>query len=221
GSWKFLSPNFYIDLSADFRAHRRDISHSYTPVQARRKRATGDFANTFSVLEDCIVRSWWRSFLFHPKRHELFARSVFFSPEKNVASDEAWFCQIDEEPEPCLDRISVRRQIGTVERVTHFQAQRVARAQTARLDSERLAFFEHGVPKLRCIPRAKENFDPVLTRVTSASDGNSRPIERKISNRISRWKIGIAAEDRAKQLGDSRTLNGDSTKIGTPILDLN
>src|SRR5947207_1194950 len=189
-----LAVGFAIDLGADFRATRRDIRHPYAPVQARRKRSACDFADAFCVLEDCVMRSRWWSFLFHSKRHKLFVRSFFFCFNQNVPSDEIWFCQIYKEPQSCFDRISFRRQIGTVERVTHFQAQCVARTETAGLNSEWLAFFERGVPKLDRIRCAKENFNAVLTRVTSPGDGDSRPFERKIGDRISRWKIGIRAK---------------------------
>src|SRR5207249_11745850 len=102
------------------------------------------------------------------------------------------------EAESCPDEISSRRQIRTIERIAHFEPQRVARAQAARFDSKRFAFFERRTPKLYCIHRAKENFDAVFASVAGARDGNSRPIEWKIGNRISRWKIGINAKQSMK-----------------------
>src|SRR5262249_5833229 len=144
------------------------------------------------------MRSRRRSFLFHAKRDKLLPRSFFFCCEQNVTSDEIWFCHVDEKSETCLDRISFWRQIRAVQRVAHFQAQRVAGAQTARLDRERLAFFEHGVPKLHRVCCAKENFNPVLAGVTGACDRNSRSIEWKIGNRIARWKIRIGTKESVK-----------------------
>src|SRR5439155_2921817 len=92
---------------------------------------------------------------------------------------------------------------------------------TAGLNSHRFAFFERGVPKLHRIRCEKENFNAVLTCVTSASDGDSRPLEWKIGNRISRWKIDIRAEQRVKKLDDPRALNGDSARIRAAIHHLN
>ena len=163
------------------------------------------------------MRSWRRTFLFHPEWDELFARTDFFCLQQNIAADEAWFGQIDKESQSSLDWISFRRQIGTIEGVTHFQPQCVARAKTARLNSKWFALFERSIPKLHCIGCAKENLNAVLAGVTGTRNGNRRLLELKIDNRISRGKIGILTKQRVKQLRDPRTLDRDSAKIRAAI----
>src|SRR5436189_5882626 len=129
-SWKLLSSYFDIDSGADFRASRRDIRHAHAPVQARRKGAACYFADALVVLEDGVMRSRRRSFFFHSKWHELFARSFFFCFEQNVASDEVGFWQIDKEPQPCLARTSFWGRVGAVPRVAPSDAPRAARTRT-------------------------------------------------------------------------------------------
>ena len=82
-----------------------------------------------AVLENGVVRSRRRPFLLHSKRHEFFARADFFCLQQGVAPDEIRFAQINKKPKSRLDRISFRRKIGTIKRITHFQSQRVTRAQ--------------------------------------------------------------------------------------------
>jgi hypothetical protein len=59
-----------------------------------------------------------------------FRFQQFFAP------GEIWFLEIDEKAEPGLDRITFGGEIRTVERVTHFQSQSIARSQTARFCAE-------------------------------------------------------------------------------------
>ena len=108
------------------------------------------------------------------------------------------FVQIDKKTETGFDWIPLRRQIGTVERITHFESQRIARAEPARLDAERSAFFKHGIPKLHRIARTKENFNAVLSGVTGPRHRNVCSVEREIDNVISRRQIDIIAEERMK-----------------------
>src|SRR5206468_8141505 len=126
---------------------------------------------------------------------QLLARAEFSCLQQGVASDKVWFCQIDKESQSCFDWISLRRQIGTVERVTHFQTQCVARAESTRFDPEGFAFFERGVPKLQCVRGAKEYFNAVLACVPGSSDENSCRVEWKVDDRISRWWVDVLTKD--------------------------
>src|SRR5438034_7862504 len=100
---------------------------------------------------------------------------------------------MDKESKSGLDRISLRRQIGAVKRITHFQAQYVARAQSARFNSEGFASFERRIPKICGITRGKENFNAVLSGVTGPRDRNTCSVEREIDNVISRRQIDSIA----------------------------
>src|SRR5437870_12542827 len=175
-----------------------DVSHSDSVIQARRKRAASHFADALAVMENGVVRPRRRSFLLHSKRHELFAVADFFCLQQCVVPDEIWLCQIDKESESGLDWISVRGQIRTIKRIAHFQAQRVARAESARFNSKRFALLERSVPKFHCVHCAKENFNAVLAGVTRARDGNLCFVEWKIDDRISQRELDIFAEQGVK-----------------------
>src|SRR5437867_8093749 len=166
-----------------------------------------------------VVRSRRRALLLHPELDEFLGRTIFFCFQQSVAPDEVWLRKIDKDSEPSFDRIAFRRQIGAVEWIAHFQAQRVARAETARFNSESFAFFERGIPKLHRVARTKENFNAVLAGVTGSRDGNLCSIERTIDDRVSGRKIDIFAEQRMKQFRDTRPLNGDSAKICAAVYD--
>src|SRR5207253_11041837 len=91
-SWKLLSADFDIDSGADFRARRRDIRHAHAPVQARRKGAACYFADALVVLEDGVMRSRRRSFLFHSKWNEFYSRYFFFFFVSLVSFDYVCLC---------------------------------------------------------------------------------------------------------------------------------
>ena len=87
----------------------------------------------------------------------------------------------------------------------------------SRLDPERFALFERGVPKIPGVTRAEENFNAVFSSVTGSRDRNISSIETKIDNMVSRRKIDIFAEQRVKEFHDTRPLNCDSAKIRAAI----
>src|SRR5438132_14165244 len=92
---KFLAANFEVDFCTDLRVRRRDIRHSYAPVQARRNCAAGYLTDPLALAaagENRIVRPRRRTFFFHSKRHELFLRAVLFRARENIPPDETWFC---------------------------------------------------------------------------------------------------------------------------------
>ena len=60
------------------------------------------------------------------------------------------------------------------------------------------SFFERDVPKLHRVSRAKEDFNAVLTGVTSSRDGDGCFFKGKIDNVISRWRLRVFAEERMK-----------------------
>src|ERR1700730_3704540 len=164
------------------------------------------------------MRTRRRPFSFDPKRRQFVRRPVLFHLQQNFAASELRFRKIDKEPETSLDWIPFRRQIGAVERITHFQAQRVARAKSAWLDPELISFIENAVPKFRRVLCTKENFHAIFACITSPRDRNRHIVQLEIDNVISRWKIDIVAEQCLEKLDNARALNGNAAEIRSAIL---
>ena len=57
--------NHIVDLAADFCVRRIDVRHTDAPVQARRKRAAGHFADPLAIFENRVVWSRRRTFIYH------------------------------------------------------------------------------------------------------------------------------------------------------------
>ena len=76
-----------------------------------------------------------RSFAFHPKGNEPIRGPVSLAWARTFAADEFRLLQINEETQAGFDRVVLRGKIGAVQRITHFQAQRVARAEPAGPDA--------------------------------------------------------------------------------------
>src|SRR5437588_915857 len=101
------------------------------------------------------MRTRRRTFVVHLEWNQFFLRSVFFGLQQNIATDEVRLAKVDKEPESGFNRISLRRKIGAVERVTHFQSQRIARAESAWFEPELFSFLVDEIPKLHCVGRAE------------------------------------------------------------------
>src|ERR1017187_2684390 len=99
-----------------------------------------------------------------------------------------------------------RRQIGAIERITHLEAQGVARAESARFDSKWLSRFESKVPKFRRLVRRKENFEAIFSGVARAGDRELYSLQLKIDNHISRRGRDDLTEERMEQINDARAL---------------
>src|SRR6476661_901069 len=112
------------------------------------------------------MRSWWRTFPVHFECDQPFPRAVSFRFQQFVAPGELAFLKIDEKSETGFDRIALGRKIGPVERITHFQAQGVARAQTTWLRVEFFSALQDKVPQLYSILHTKKNFNAIFARVT-------------------------------------------------------
>ena len=137
------------------------------------------------------MRPRWRTFFPHTKRHELFARPVFFRFHEHIAPDEVRLCKIDECPQPSLNWISLGRQIRAVQGITHFEPQGVTCSEAARFDSELFASLQNELPKVRPVFAAKERFETVFSSVTSPCDCHRHTLDYPIHNMIARRKIDI------------------------------
>src|ERR1044072_5821106 len=153
-----------------------------TPQFKLGERPARDFANALGVFENRIMRTRRRTFVIHLERHQFFARPFFFGLQQNVAANEIRLCYIDKETESGLDWVPLRREIGAVEWVTHLQAQRVARAESAWLR----AFFYNQLPKFRPVLISKENFDAVFAGITGARYRDRPAVRLYIDNVIVR-----------------------------------
>ena len=142
-----------------------------------------------------------------------FSRGPILLLHQDIATDEVWFGQVDEESQSGLDRVSFRREIGTVKRVAHLQSQRIARAEATRLDSERLTLFKHGAPKLRRVLCGEENLNAILPGVTSAGDRNVLCTKWNINNVVSRRHLDVFTKECLEQRHGPWPLNGHCTKI--------
>src|SRR6478609_2565523 len=110
------------------------------------------------------------TFACHLKSNQLARGAAFLGLLQDVATDEILFRQVDKKSEAGLDWIALWRQIGAVQRVTHLESQRVARAESARFDPKRLSVIKDGVPDHGRVFGGEENLHAVFTGVTRASD---------------------------------------------------
>ena len=89
--------------------------------------------------QDRIMRTRRRAFALHRKGTSRLAVPFSLLATSISRPMNFGFVQIDEKTEAGFDRIVLRRKIGAVQRITHLQAQRVARAQSAGTNAERLS----------------------------------------------------------------------------------
>ncbi len=87
-----------------------------------------------------------RGFAGHLERDEFFLHAVGFLFRENGAAIEFALVERDKKSEPGLDGRGLLVQFMAVKRIANFRAQRVARAEAAGLDAERLAGGEQLVP---------------------------------------------------------------------------
>ena len=118
------------------------------------------------------MRARRRTFSIHLECNESLTCTVCFRFQQFFTPGEIWFLKIDEKSEPGLDRITFGGEIRTVERVTHFQSQSIARSQTARFCAKSGAAFQNKSPELRRVTRAKKNLHTIFAGVTGARDRN-------------------------------------------------
>src|SRR5438477_11128052 len=78
-----------------------------------------------------------------------------------------------------------RRQVGAIERITHFEAESVACPKPARPNAKLLTFCEDIVPNFPCVGSREENFHSILPGVSSARDVQSNAVIIKILDLIS------------------------------------
>src|SRR5207244_6630455 len=123
-----------------------------------------------TVAEKGVMRSWWRAFPVHFESDQSFPRATCFRLQQFVTPGERTFLKIDEKSETGFDRIAFGRKIRAVERITHFQAQRIARPQTAWFGAGFFSALQNEVPQLCCILRPKKNFHAVLAGITGPRD---------------------------------------------------
>src|ERR1051325_10420713 len=120
----------------------------------------------------------------HLERHELLAHATGLLLRKYGTAVEFALVQRHEKSHPRLDRRGVFIQFVTVKRVTHFRAQRVARAEAGWLDAERLTFREHGFPDLNDGRVSTDDFKTVFTGVTRARNQHTCVAESETADLI-------------------------------------
>ena len=116
------------------------------------------------------MRSRRRGFPDHLERDEFFpgvARLLF---RENGTSDEFALVERDKKSESGLDGRGLLVQLMTVKRVANLCAQRVARAETARLDAERVPGSEQSVPNVLDGFVRTDDFESVFAGVAGALD---------------------------------------------------
>ena len=134
------------------------------------------------MLFRSIMRPRRRALALHAKRDQPMRRPVLLRVHENLTANEFWFLQVHEKPQAGFDWVVLRRKIGAIERITHFQTKRVARSKPAWFNPKLCSFFEHEVPKLYRVAGAKEYFDAVFARVTRPRHRDWHSIELKIDN---------------------------------------
>src|SRR3954447_10967587 len=140
------------------------------------------------------MRKRRRAFRLHPKCHETVRASVLFRLHQHIAADELRLVQINEERKPRLDRIVFGRKIGPVERIAHFESKRVARAETARPDSEVLSRVQKVVPGFRRVFGGTKYFDSILAGITGAGYGDLRSITVEFPDLVARRQLRVLSE---------------------------
>src|SRR5690349_4726378 len=151
------------------------------------------------------MRPWWRTFPVHFECDQPFPSSTCFRFQQFVAPGELAFLKIDKECETGFNRIPFSRKIGAIERITHFQAQCVARAQTTRLRAEFFSALQNEVPQPCCILRAEKNFDAIFAGITGPRDRDRHVFSNEIAYAISCWKLDILTQQLVKEIDHARS----------------
>lgn len=107
------------------------VGHGNALNEGGGESAAGGFADRFSLDQHRIVGAGRRSFFRHAQGNQLGGKAGRLLGGEGVATDKVRFVQGDKHPETGLERSAVGRKVGAVERVTHFEAQRVAGAEAA------------------------------------------------------------------------------------------
>src|SRR5206468_463694 len=121
-------------LRPDGRAARLDVGHRNRLLERRAERAARDAADFAALVRD--RRSFAGDALalqFQPDAHS--QGPVLAAAQQGVASEEIALVQLDRPRQPCLEGVRLLIQFVPVERHSGLQAQRVASAETAWLDT--------------------------------------------------------------------------------------
>src|ERR1035437_2780846 len=227
-----LATDFDLHGRAGLRKCRRHIAHANADAKRRTLRATGDLADlscTRTRAPDCIVRARWSGPVGHLERHELLGRALRLLLGENGATDEFALVQGHKEAHPGLDAGGVPIQFVAVERVTHFRAQRVARAKTGRLQPVWLAGSEQLIPnRLDALARGND-FKSILARVTGAPNPERLPGQAEAGNlvllqvchpRHDRAARGRAGKTGVDEFHYARALHGHRARCVGSVLEL-
>src|SRR5207244_9715683 len=106
----------------------------------------------------------------HFKADQLTADALLLLTQQRFPSDEFALVELHDPAQVRLERRNGRVNLVAVQGHFGFQAQRVPRAQTARLDSELPAGFEDFVPDPGGLARGDVNLNSVFARIAGARD---------------------------------------------------
>ena len=111
------------------------------------------------------------------------------------------------------DRVRVRADVVAVQRVADLEAQRVPRAEPARLRSA----LDHRVPESRRVLGHDHQLDALLARVARAVDHHLDPVDLAHRERERRGLVEPEPLERARPLhGEQRELVGDLSRRSVP-----
>jgi len=169
-------------------------------LERGREGATGEFADDFAFgIEHGVVGARWRAFVRVLKGGELERGALRFLAFQHLAPDEVAFVEFAEKAESCFDRAACGRQVVAIERVAHFEAQRVAGAESTGLGTG----AEELVPAGDSLGGRAEEFEAIFAGVAGAAD--DCPAGRA-GNAIA-WGQGLARECFGKGGGRLRALD--------------
>ena len=128
--------------------------------------------------------------------------------------------QVHKDAQPGLDRRGVGSEVRAVQRVAHFQAERVARAEAAGLDGKRRALAEDVVPRFHRAPGRAEDLEAILAGVAGAGDVVVLPVDLDREDSIARGSRILAAEKGVEKLRRLRPLHGEPGVVFAVVFKL-
>ena len=163
------------------------------------------------------MRSRWRSFLSHFKCNQSLPCTFRFCLEQWCPTDEILFFQVNEQSETSFERIAVRKKIRAIERVTHFEPESVAGAETARFHSEFATSCQCVLPELGCNLSRKEDFETVFSSIPSSCNRDYGVRKLEIRDLIARRRFFVISEPGPEKFDRTRSLNGNGARVRAAI----
>ncbi len=172
-------------------------------------------ANLPPIIEHGVMRARWRPFFGHLDGRQTERDAGFPLGQQRLATNELRLVQIDENRETGFKRRMGGREVGAIERVTHFKAQGIACAEAARLDAILGTALEDAVPLRRGFRGGKKQLKTLLAGVPGARDDELDALSGDLPNLVA--ARSRCAEQLVEKPGSLRALEGDTNKIGATI----